>query len=160
MTGAATGDRRRPDRMRYVFDTSALLALRGDESGADEVEDLLSKSAEDRCSVLISFMTRMELLYIIRREEGEEAACQALSLLDTFSVEWVSCEPEILDAAAVLKAEGGLSTADAWIGATAIVREAVLVHCDPEFVAFKNISQQFIGKSAETPHRPRNKRRH
>jgi predicted nucleic acid-binding protein len=160
MTGVAIGDRRRPDRMRYVFDTSALLALRGDEPGAAELEDLLSKSVEARHPVLISFMTRMELLYIIRREEGEEAACQALSLLDAFSVEWVSCEPEILDAAAALNAEGGLSAADAWIGAAAIVREAVLIHCDPEFVAFKKISQQFIGKSPVRPPRPKNKRKH
>lgn len=146
--------------MPYVFDTSALLALRGDEPGAAELEDLLAKSAEARRPVLISFMTRMELLYIIRREEGEAAAHQALSLLDAMGIEWVSCEPEILDAAAVLKAEGGLSTADSWIGATAIVREAVLVHCDPEFVAFKKISQQFFGKPPAMPPRPKNKRKH
>lgn len=134
--------------MRYVLDTSALLALRGDEAGAAEVEDLLSKAAEAGHPLLISFMTQMELLYIIRREEGEEAAREALSLLDTFSVESISCEPEILDAAAALKAEGGLSTADAWIGATATVRGAMLVHCDPEFLALKQIPQQFIGKAS------------
>jgi ribonuclease VapC len=86
----------------------------------------------------------MELLYCICREEGEEAARHALRLIDTFSLEWVSCEPEILDAAALLKAAGGLSVADSWIGATAIVRNAILIHRDPEFSKFPDIPQRFI----------------
>jgi predicted nucleic acid-binding protein len=128
----------------FQLDTSALLALRGEETGADEVERLLRKGERGECLLLASFMTRMELLYLIRREEGEAAARQALHLIDTFNLEWVSCEPEILETAALLKAEGGLSVADSWIGATAIIRNAVLVHKDPEFTRHKNIPQKFI----------------
>ena len=127
-----------------LLDTSALLALRGNEAGADEVERLLREAENGVRPLLASFMTRMELLYLITREEGEEAARQALRLIDTFSIEWVSCEPEILEAAARLKAEGGLSVADSWIGATAIVRSAILIHKDPEFTQFQKIPQQFL----------------
>ena len=35
--------------------------------------------------------------------------------------------------AARIKAGGGLSVADAWIAATALHHQAVLVHKDPEF---------------------------
>ena len=129
---------------RFLLDTSALLTLRGGETGADEVEMLLRQAERGECVLLGSFMTRMELLYLIWREEGEEAARQALRLIDTFSLEWVSCDPEILDAAARLKAEGGLSVADSWIGATAAARSAVLIHKDPEFGKFPHIPQRFI----------------
>lgn len=128
----------------FVLDTSALLALRSDESGADEVEDLLVRAKRKRCRLLISFMTRMELFYCIWREEGEEAGREALRLVDSFAVEWVSCEPEILEMAARLKAQGGLSVVDCWIGATAMVCAATLVHKDPEFTKFKEIPQRVL----------------
>lgn len=121
-----------------------MLALRGDEAGADEIEGLLRQGESGGCSLLASFMTRMELLYVIRREEGKEAAVRALSLIDTFKLEWVSCEPEILETAALLKAERGLSVADSWIGATAVVRKAILIHKDPELRKFQDIPQRYI----------------
>src|SRR5438093_1099414 len=74
----------------FVLDTSALLALRGDEPGADRVHALLAQASKKRCRILISFMTRMELLYCIRREEGENAAREALRLVDSFAIRWVS----------------------------------------------------------------------
>lgn len=58
----------------FLLDTSALLALRGEETGADEVENLLRLGEKGGCLLMTSFMTRMELIYIIRRAEGEEAA--------------------------------------------------------------------------------------
>jgi predicted nucleic acid-binding protein len=128
-----------------VLDTSALLALRGDEDGAEHVERVLNAARKGRGRVLLSFMTRMELLYTIERAEGEAAAQDALRLVDTFPVEWVTCEPDIVRAAAKLKARGGLSVADAWIAATALAREAVLVHRDPELSAQRDIRQEWLG---------------
>ena len=132
-------------RASRVLDTSALLALRGNERGADHVEGVLDAAKKGRGRVLVSFMTRMELLYAIERAESETAARDALRLVESFPIEWVSCEPEILDVAARLKARGGLSVADSWIAATAIVRGATLVHCDPEFVPFREIRQERLG---------------
>ena len=86
-----------PDRGIYVLDTSALLALRGDESGADRVEALIAKGRRGRATLLVSFITRMELLYRIWREEGEYEARNAVRLVDSFGVRWVTCDPEILE---------------------------------------------------------------
>jgi predicted nucleic acid-binding protein len=130
----------------FVLDTSALLTLRGDEPGADRVETLLSFARNNRCRILISFISRMEVLYIVWREEGETAARAALRLIDSFKIEWVTCEPHILDTASQLKARGGLSIADSWIAATALARSATLVHKDPEFVKFKEIAQESLKK--------------
>jgi len=133
-----------PPKTSFVLDTSALLALRGDESGADRVEALLSQGKKNQCRLFASFMSRMEVLYTVWREEGEEAARHALRLMDSFAVEWISCEPHILEIAARIKAHGKLSVADSWIGAAAIAYRATLVHKDPEFEPFKEIPQEIL----------------
>ena len=133
-----------PPINKFILDTSAFLALRSDESGADRVEGLIAQAKRSRCQLLASFMSRMEILYIVWRAEGEEAARHALRLLDSFAVQWVSCEPNILEVASRIKAAGGLSVADSWIGATAIIHGATLVHKDPEFEPFKEISQEAL----------------
>jgi predicted nucleic acid-binding protein len=129
---------------RFVLDTSALLALRGDESGAERVQALLESAMRQECRLFVSFMTRMEMLYCIRRQEGEDEANQALRLVDSFSVEWISCEPAILERAVEIKASGGLSIADSWIAATARASSAILVHRDPEFAAVPDLPQELL----------------
>ena len=126
----------------YVLDTSAILALRGDELGAERVDAILR--AIPRSTVMASFMTRMEILYRVGATEGEEAALDALRLLDAADVRWISCEPEILVAAARIKSRGGLSVADAWIAATALVHRGTLVHKDPEFRRLSEIAQEVL----------------
>jgi predicted nucleic acid-binding protein len=132
------------DKSRFVLDTSAILALRSDESGADRVQSLLTQAATRRCQVLVSFMTRMELLYCIRRDESEDAAREALRLLDSCHVQWISCETQILEKAAEIKSSGRISVADCWIGATAAVHAATLVHKDPEFEPLEDIAQEVL----------------
>ena len=126
----------------FVLDTSAVLALRSDESGADRVAEILRLGRRGKAKTLVSFMTRMEILYRVTATEGEEPARTALRLLDAAGVSWVSCDPEILETAARLKARGGLSVADAWIAATAATKHAVLVHKDPEFAAVREVDQE------------------
>ncbi|HEX9444684.1 MAG TPA: PIN domain-containing protein, partial [Candidatus Binatia bacterium] len=76
-----------PVRNSFVLDTSALLALRGDEIGAGRVEALLAQGKKGQCRLLISFMTRMEVLCRVWRDEAEEAAREALRLVQSFPVE-------------------------------------------------------------------------
>jgi uncharacterized protein with PIN domain len=89
-TGDETDKKKMPPKNSFVLDTSALLALRSDESGANRVEALLSRAKRNQCRLLASFMSRMEILYIIWRDEGEEAVRHALRLIDSFTVQWVS----------------------------------------------------------------------
>ena len=65
-------------------------------------------------------MTRMEILYLVWRDEGEQQARESLRLLDSLAIEWIACEPQILETSAYVKSHGGLSVADSWIAATAI----------------------------------------
>jgi predicted nucleic acid-binding protein len=118
--------------------------MRSDESGADRVETLLAQAGQDRCRLLISFITRMEILYCVWRVEGEESAREALRLIDSFPIEWVSCDGAILEKASQIKASGRISVADSWIAATARVFGATLIHKDPEFLPLDNIPQEFL----------------
>lgn len=126
----------------FVLDTSAVLALRADERGAERVEEILRRASNGRSEVLVSFMTRMEILYRVSADEGEEAARSALRLLDSSGIRWVSCEDAILEEAARIKSRGGLSVADAWIASTALRHEAVLVHKDAEFDGVPEVRQE------------------
>jgi predicted nucleic acid-binding protein len=135
-----------PKVARYVLDTSALLVLRDDEPGAERVHRIIDAARKRRASAYVSFMTRMELLYRIAASEGEEAAAAALRLLDVLPLHWVTCEPPILLEAARIKHKGGLSVADAWIAATAVLREAILVHKDPEFTTLADLAQEQLGR--------------
>lgn len=134
-----------PKVAHYVLDTSALLALRDDEPGAARVHRIIDAARKRRATVFVSFMTRMELLYCIAANESEDAAAAALRLLDVLPLHWVTCEPGILVESARIKQRGGLSVADAWIAATAMLRGAVLVHKDPEFTAITDLHQEQLG---------------
>jgi predicted nucleic acid-binding protein len=129
-------------RTRFVLDTSAVLALRSNEAGAGRVESLLRAARAGRVQVLLSFMTRMEIIYRVSSDEGAAEAASAIRLLDATRVAWVSCEEAILQQAARIKAGGALSVADAWIAATALERDAVLLHKDPEFTRLRHLAQE------------------
>lgn len=118
---------------RYLLDTSALLALRDDESGAEEVAALLYDALEKGDSECFGcFITQMELFYRVWRDEGEIAGRLAYEQCRTLPIVWLFPDQPLLEKAAELKATLPLSLADAWIAAAAFSVDATLVHKDPE----------------------------
>ena len=125
-----------------LLDTSALLALRDDEPGAEWVATVLDGS-DWRC--LACFMTRMEVLYRVWKDEGEVAGRLAHEQLLALPLQWVECSDPLLALAASLKARHPLSLADAWIAAAALQLGATLLHKDPEFRAIEQLPQEWVG---------------
>lgn len=117
----------------YLLDTSALVALRKDEAGADQVESYLRKASRKRAHVYLSFMSFMELFYLSWRHEGKAAAHRTYLELTMLPIKRIDATEAILLRAGELKAEYTLSLADSWIAATAAEHDAILVHKDPEF---------------------------
>ncbi|MBU2811543.1 type II toxin-antitoxin system VapC family toxin [Acidithiobacillus thiooxidans] len=117
----------------WILDTSALLTLRDDEPGADRVAELLEQAWRGDGTCCACFMTAMELLYRVWKDEGEPAARLAYEQAQSLPIVWIHESPELLEAAAEIKAKHRLSLADAWIAATTLLRNGVLVHKDPEF---------------------------
>ena len=120
---------------RFVLDTSALLTLRDDEPGADRVAQLLEQARQGTVQVLGCFISQMELLYRVWRDESETDARLAYEQCLALPMQWVHESPELLMKAAQTKAQHPLSLADAWIAACASLAQATLVHKDPEFSA-------------------------
>jgi predicted nucleic acid-binding protein len=117
----------------WLLDTSALLALRDGEAGAEQVATLLKGSAVGEQHCCGCFMTLMEVYYRVWKDEGASAGRQAYVNCLALPVEWVHESSQLLERAATIKATHPLSLADAWIAAAALELGATLVHKDPEF---------------------------
>jgi predicted nucleic acid-binding protein len=130
---------------RWLLDTSALLAMRDNETGAERVAELLQRSQARQGSCLVCFMSRMEMLYRVWKDEGERAARLADAQLRSLPLDWVAASDALLDRAAAIKATHPLSVADAWIAAAAEQEGAVLVHKDPEFRSLAHLPQDWLG---------------
>lgn len=116
--------------IRYVFDTSALFALRHNEPGAAEVEAILKDRSAER---YLSFISITEFFYITWQRKGKEEAYQAIIQLKMLPLQRVDPQEELLLQAGEFKALHSLSLADSLIAATALQMKATLVHKDPEF---------------------------
>ena len=130
---------------RWLLDTSALLALRDDEDGAERVALLLQSAQDGESRCLVCFMSRMEILYRVWKDESERHARLADAQLQSLPITWVPCSDALLEQAAAIKANPPLSLAAAWIAAAAQREGAVLVHKDPEFRALDQVAQEWLG---------------
>ena len=128
----------------YLLDTSALLALRDDEPGAERVAALLEAAARGELTCHGCFISQMELMYRVWKDEGEEAGRMAYSICLRLPITWLHESPELLERAAEIKACFPLSLADAWIAAAALQLDAILVHKDPEFEIVADLKQESL----------------
>lgn len=119
---------------RYLLDTSALLTLRDDEKGADVVADLLFNAQKGKCRCYACFISLMEILYRVWKDENELAGRLAYEECQSLPIDWIHESKKLLETSAELKATNNLSLADAWIAASAFQENAILVHKDPEFI--------------------------
>lgn len=111
-----------------VLDSWALLAYLKGEPASDRIEAAwLAEGAA------ISSINLGEVLYIQARKEGNDPAVATVALvrkrLDIIDPDW-----PLVEAAARIKADGGLSYADAFCIATAVKLDAPLWTGDPEIV--------------------------
>ena len=120
---------------KYVLDTSAMLALMSDEQGADVVGDIIGEAKKHQAVVYISFVTLTEIYYTALRRKDEEGARKTMALINELPLQRVYSNDTLSLSAGYIKANHKLSLADAFIAATALDKEAVLVHKDPEFEA-------------------------
>ena len=128
----------------YLLDTSALLALRDNEPGADRVAELLDASANGGAACHGCFMTLMEVMYRVWKDEGEMAGRAAYAVCQQLAISWRHENSSLLERAAEIKARFPLSLADAWIAAAALEVDAALVHKDPEFERVAGLKQEML----------------
>lgn len=119
----------------YLLDTSALLTLRDNESGAEQVAEILHQAQQHKAHCFGCFMSLMEVFYRVWKDESELEGRLAYQQCLSLPIEWIHEHEALLEKAAEIKACHQLSLADAWIAAAALLKGALLVHKDPEFAA-------------------------
>ena len=119
----------------FVMDTSALMAFIEQEEGAERVRDILRGE-----SIIIPWLSILEIVYISQRELGEEEALTRYALLKKLDAEiiWEADEALLLNAARI-KSTHNLSLADSVIAAIATQHNAILIHKDPEYEQLQNV---------------------
>ena len=121
--------------MKYVLDTSALLAHYLEEPGADQVSDLFGLPF-DTVSVSVLTVFEFEVRLV---SEGVERAVQrqVWERYESLFAEVVPVTLGIAKSALLLRSQAKtrIATADCLIAATAVATNAVLVHRDAHFLA-------------------------
>ena len=115
--------------MTVVLDSWAVLRLLEDESrAASAVADLLEEERP-----LMSWINLGEVMYIVRRLHGEDAASETVRDLRSVIDVRLPDESLVLDAARI-KADNPLAYADAFAAALAVEHDATLWTGDPELL--------------------------
>jgi len=122
-----------------VLDASAVISFLCDEDGADRVESYLLKAKKGSLTVYLSFATIAEVFSSAIKKESQERAELYVASIKSWQVKWVHSSEELCLSAGALKARHKIIFADAFIAATALHLDAVLVHKDPEFDPLKSI---------------------
>lgn len=114
-----------------VLDAYAVLAVLGDEPGAEDVAGIL---ADPQYAVFMNAINVGEVEYILLRRHGAEVARKVEeAIYDHPRIQVANATRERIRAAAEIKAKGDLSLADAFAAALALELGAELVTGDPEF---------------------------
>jgi predicted nucleic acid-binding protein len=116
-----------------VFDSHALLKLLRDESGAEEVEKILTEAARRDEPAHMTEVNYAEIQYIVRRKDGEAAWQTIARELVAAPIQFHVADRVLGDRAADFKTRFKISLADAFAAALAKEQNAELVTGDPEF---------------------------
>ena len=116
-----------------LLDTSAIFALIDDEEGADTVEDYLNAARKGKVRLFGSFVSLIEVRYIVIQERDEPSADYLVGLLKSWPIQLIYPDERECLLAARFKAQYRISLADAMVAAAAYMLKAILVHKDPEF---------------------------
>ena len=124
----------------FVLDTSALMAFIEKEDGAERVRDILLNE-----SIILPWLSILEIVYISQRELGEEEALTCYALLKKLNANiiWEADEALLLNAAQI-KSTHNLSLADSVIAAIANQHNAILIHKDPEYEQLQGVVEMEI----------------
>jgi predicted nucleic acid-binding protein len=136
---------------RFLLDTSALLTLRDDEPGAQRVAEVLQSASQGKAKCYGCFISLMEMLYRVWRDENKQAGQLALQQCLALPIEWLHNSDSMLVKAAEFKALHSLSLANAWIAACAAEQGATLLHKDPEFKPLAVVQELLTMKATKTP---------
>jgi len=123
----------------YLLDSFALLAYLNGEPGGTRVQKVLELAKSQDCRLVMSLINLGEVLYITERSRGLPMAQTVQALVESLPLELLEASRDIILDAAHIKAQHGLSYADAIAVASAIREKAIILTGNPEFQTVVNI---------------------
>lgn len=120
-------------KIRYLFNSHALLAFFQNENGAEVVYKILNQTQKDDIDPLICIINLGEILYMTKRRFGESKKVEILARIHQLSFEVLPIPDNLVYRAAEIKAEHPISYADCFAVACAQEHSAVIVTGDPDF---------------------------
>src|SRR5712692_4135228 len=114
----------------FVLDTWSVMAYLEDEPAGQKVADLIADAHENGIALLMTVVNAGEVWYTLARELSESAADESLTALSQLGIELVDAEGERGDAAAKVRAEGGVGCGDCYAGGLAEGEKAEVVTGD------------------------------
>ena len=126
-------------KMRYLFDSHAILTFFQGEQGSREVENILNYSFKHGLEMLLCVVNLGEIIYLTKRRFGNHKKLQILGQVYRLGFRLLSATDEIVFHAAEIKGEYPLSYADCFAVACAIKYDAVIITGDPEFAAVSHL---------------------
>ncbi len=124
-----------------IYDSFALLKLFQKEPGHQKVAKLLEDDRKSENSPLIQIINFGEIIYITKKDFGEHAKLRVIRSVLQMGFRIISAADDLVYQAAELKGNYPISYADAFLLATAIRENAVIVTGDPEFRNVESLCQ-------------------
>ncbi len=128
-------------KIRYIFDSHALLAFFQNENGAEVVYKILQKTRKNKKDPLICVINLGEILYTTKRRFGESKKVEILGRIHQLSFEVLPVPDQLVFKAAEIKAEHTISYADCFVVACAQEHSAVIVTGDPDFKHVEHLAK-------------------
>jgi ribonuclease VapC len=119
--------------MVIVLDASALMAYLEKEPGYEKVKNLLARAAESERNLLMSAVNWGEVFYVLVKNYGQQEAEKITNLIETFPIEVIDADIELVRQAALYKAIRKLPYVDSFAAALTKFHKGELVTGDKEF---------------------------
>jgi predicted nucleic acid-binding protein len=133
---------------KYVFDTSALMALLNGEPEGPAVAAIVRAADSGKAEVALPFIALMETEYLLLRILPADEVETYMALLDSWPATSYESSEEWRRLAARVKAAGDISVSDAWIAALALLLDAEVLHKDAQFAHVSGLRQRDLRKVA------------
>jgi len=118
-----------------VLDSSALLTLFHNRSGAAKVEELIQLAIGRKRELLLCVVNWGEIFYAVWRDQGPGHAHHILAKIAQLPIAIVPADVELTRRAAELKANHKLPYVDCFAAALALLRKAPLITSDSDFTS-------------------------
>jgi len=115
------------------------MAFLEDEPAGERVANILADANDEGVPLLMSIINVGEVWYIVARRTSPAEADRTTQMLEQIGVRFIDAERKLTRAAAVFKAKGKISYADAFAAALTAQHKARLLTGDREFEQFESV---------------------